>query len=1750
MPPPSASPSLTSPPLSPTSPSSAATSPRSHSFKNLFRRSRSRPELAPVVVASPRTPTIDEDEPSEDLRPQSPSVVLSPASPDFPPIGLPPLPDQQPTELVPARVLPLPDAKEQKGGAKMDKTLRHSLALLDERLAEIQHLGGVQSPSWMGESEPVEEEERLASDTDSVEEGKTRLAELMMGSAPGTSRLGAKDVSLNSLSSFTSGTSSEDAFDIADFPSLDHLGSSFGLTAPLAASNSSAAGSNGRRSSDLMTFPVPPSLPNIPLRRPSAPALEVEHAEELVFEQLAELGQGDEMQGLGLFSTGTAQAGRSRASSSASSQTDFSGVSGRSFDASTMNTSWGHREKDEEPFPPELNNTLPLFSGTATSRTSVRPLPQPINPLLANMGSAHPALASPFVEGGSFAAPSLSDIGRSRANSLAPLSPTGSVHSPSSRALPSPTNTHFSGAPSPTSRTSSHAGSATRSRANSSADSPASSVGRDSPARSASRNSGFGGYFAPMNRLGDFDGLGIPYWVGQSQPGSPTLASPMAASPAAGDEEEQEELLEDPQPLVRESAGYDHIRMVEPVVPPSPSAYQHQPQQPSSAPSSPSFSSGFSTLRRLSSFGLLKKRKSEGVLGSSGGKENFSPQSASSPRFGGLSKRKSEAALSNLLRSSKNSASSAATTAQQADKENTPTQAAPQLKTLSRRSVSTPKLNKLFGSPTSPSLAPTSPTGTASPSSRDLPGFSARPRTLSFGEAGEEASGSTGRSGGKNRFSTMIFGGANPGAKDQHGEMIPPLPPTPKEHLPPSPSFPSPRSVAKSATSSPKRAPPPAIDIAKANRLDTTQPGEVRSKASPAPTLEISASATPSSAAGSMVFSSTAESSPAESAFPATPVSSVFAGANPSIGARASMTTEDMSLAAFLKATDPDQQMIVKRPARTSSFFQPSSIFPPPSSSSGRSGSPSSRPATPLDLDLLAAGEETTSWHRPTSPALLEALKGAIAANPLAVAPGLDKQVFRPQEVVAFPVRVPATSLPPTANGTPGDSDGESSGTDDYGEGTGSSDEDDKPLGVVVPGALTAQKSLRMSAAKQRRSERTAQEKKDKEMRELAQRTSNLMRAGTKKEDPFELEQTAAMVATPAMSVDGHGDSFAAPPSRLSRPALSPIHSVGTHPSCSTITSLQSGGHDSLLPQTDAHIERRAGAGATGMKRSPSMPLDPMIAESSLTMDSPVLRQEPLPRSPAAAAAAASAPVRPSMPMQQSSSRSGGGRPRATSRAALAASPPQISPPGEAPPIPTMRPPPAPPSAAQPPLGRRPSLHPEDSHPSITRRPSLHPQQSSRSTSSPASSPSSTPQLGRRPSLHPDPQGAAMTRQFSSSSGKSSANSSDGQGLGMNLVRRPTLGARGRSGTVSSAPAVEHKVFLDAAYSQSLTVQVSERTLAGEVVAFAKGKGALGKPSNPKEALEGGWALWEVWRSIGLERPIREYELVTDVVKSWDNESNVLVFRRTPLWPILSSSARIHPCMPRTGPVQLDVKKGKWSKRFLELKEGTISYSKSEKGKDAVSLCVLSNFDVFFVSSQAAENLKAPKGYGVFALKSRLTRAHYEEKSEWCHFLCVKTADEMQGWVKTIMEAGNAVARAREQAVLGTNLTATPASSSLSGPLIPSSAFPPAEDAPPVPSIPSVTTAALTPAAAIAAAARNASRPAPPILQQRSNTLPLGGTAAGAAASASLSRNKTVVKPTTREWGAMGQGEKHAWTKESERIAKGAKQPLVDLSGR
>ncbi|GJN91736.1 hypothetical protein Rhopal_004759-T1 [Rhodotorula paludigena] len=1629
--------------------------PSSSSANPLKSRPRP-PPLAPVSV-----PALAQTQAHSDFPPQSPAVVLSPSTPDFPALALAP----EPTELVPAQLLshaapsrfadeheaavsPVESDEQQEvlvrsstpassdeGGAGSgsdegrtrvnDPTVRHSLMLLDSRLAEIESLG-FGSAAGVGRAE-----------------GEAHKAATPSGLVA--------DASLNSLASLaTSTTSSEDAFDIADFPSIDpQLDSSYEL-------DPSTLPQQRKRSSDLMSFPVPPSLPSIPISRQFAsPALD-EH-EEHMFEQLAQLGQRNSVQGLGLFSVDAPQPspvlsssiGRSSRSSTLSNS---STLSSKSFDASTLassaaNTSAGPRDKDEpvasaDVFPPELSSTVNWFA-ISPPPTTPR-LPPPIDPLLANSGagSAHPALASPFADSSSL--------------SRRP-SPTAAQYSARSSSLPQ------SRAPSRTGTTA-----------------------EADPAASHDSEP------APLPTM------------------SPVVNGPFVASPEFG---ELEILADDAAPAP---------------------ASQGQAQ----IPASPSMRFG-QTIRRLSSFGLLKKRKSDAVLRESTSSNTSVSAVAEKTERPSLSKRKSEIALSSFLRSSRSTA----------DKENSPVPTSPKAVSsrplispqqppvgpnkLTRRSASSPKLSKLFGSsneprpplPVSPSsYAGFSPASTSTSPASPPTEFSARPRTLSFGEGGA-AVGAAEQQGSlriKKRFS-MYFNQLGTGKAGD--EEIPPVPPTPKEHL-----------EAK------MRAPAGiVIDVAKANQLiDKTS-----AVPTSADTLDI---ASPRSAQMSPVFSEGAApgtSSPATSAFqqsyartfsaskplsaplptaslsaPAHQSGFAFASGPPSPGLSSAHSSAHehvdsrLSLSGFLRTTDLAEVRAetsgavepIKHSTRSSSVFPTAKLAQERIEAKQRATESRSSHRSAVDAGAGTGSRPVSpysdTWSRSASPALRDTLAQQQQAG-----------VFAPQNIVAFPVRMQVpTGLPavPAVSASPESiHDGlfdDDSAEDDYGSGTdksdsGDEDDDDRPIGVANPGALTAQKSLRLTAAKKSRSERKTRETKDKALREQQAQRS----ARARREDPFELEHAAAMVATPPVSNDGHSTApsaySAAIPRHVARPQLSPIASA------SSIASLQSMGHDSLLPQSDASIDRRSNS--AGMKRSPSAPLDPMVADSSLTIDTPEVPQEPLPR--------ARAPFR--LPSRRDSnsrerSRSRSRKPDAAQPAAPAAEAPLRSPTfAPAPPKPTFRPPPVP-SASSP------------SVPTFDRRPSLP----HKSSESPTASPGGTPNLGRRPSLHPDHRPGTISRQASGASSRS------GGSGGLSRTPTTSVGSRSRSTTVSTTPSpgIEQRIYVDSSFSQFLKVNMTDKLLVGEVVAFAKAKGALSKET-PGAQNEGGWALWESWRSLGIERPIREYEFLADVVKSWDHDENALFFRRTTMWPIISAHARLPPAVSKTGPVQIELKKSKWSKRFLELKDGVVSQSKSEKGKDSTTLCQLSNFDVFLVSADAAHRLKAPRPF-VFALKSRLTRAHFEETAEWCHYLSTKTPEEAASWVKTITEAGNSFARQREQIVLGASSAPSATSSPIPASPLLAGAAAAASTAPPVPVKPNPVRNVL-------------SRPAPPVLAQRSYTAPLPPSLAPPQPTQKpLSRHNTVIKPDSRQWAAMGEEERHDWLRKSQRTAKETKTPLVDLS--
>lgn len=189
------------------------------------------------------------------------------------------------------------------------------------------------------------------------------------------------------------------------------------------------------------------------------------------------------------------------------------------------------------------------------------------------------------------------------------------------------------------------------------------------------------------------------------------------------------------------------------------------------------------------------------------------------------------------------------------------------------------------------------------------------------------------------------------------------------------------------------------------------------------------------------------------------------------------------------------------------------------------------------------------------------------------------------------------------------------------------------------------------------------------------------------------------------------------------------------------------------------------------------------------------------------------------------------------------------------------------------------------------------------------------------------------------------------------------------------------------------TVEITSNTTAGDVVKLMASQGILDK--------SGSWMLFELAQDYGMERPVRAYELLLDVSASWDKDKllNAFVIKPTPMARLLSPSA-IPSCSPtHRGWVEWESKRGKWSKRWMELREHGLWLSKRDTGKDETFLCSMSNFDAYYVTRRH----KSPKPF-VFAIKSTDHLSLFENAADYLHVFSCNQRDG-EKWMEAILVA-------------------------------------------------------------------------------------------------------------------------------------------------
>ncbi|KAI9828454.1 MAG: hypothetical protein M1832_002882 [Thelocarpon impressellum] len=218
---------------------------------------------------------------------------------------------------------------------------------------------------------------------------------------------------------------------------------------------------------------------------------------------------------------------------------------------------------------------------------------------------------------------------------------------------------------------------------------------------------------------------------------------------------------------------------------------------------------------------------------------------------------------------------------------------------------------------------------------------------------------------------------------------------------------------------------------------------------------------------------------------------------------------------------------------------------------------------------------------------------------------------------------------------------------------------------------------------------------------------------------------------------------------------------------------------------------------------------------------------------------------------------------------------------------------------------------------------------------------------------------------------------------------------------VSAVNAGERRVKIR--YEESvINLPVNPDTTALDLIFAATAK--FREPIKPEACI-----LVEAFTQVGLERPLRHYEHVRDVMNSWDRDTqNGLVLMPSPSGGAAEDLEEDH--VPREPASELSVfmyysqKPGKWDKRWITLRpDGQMFVAKKAgaKDKDVTNICHLSDFDVYAPTKRQAKELKISKKV-CFAVKSQQRSSMFLSTANFVHFVATEDRALAAEWYRAV----------------------------------------------------------------------------------------------------------------------------------------------------
>ncbi|KAI3550996.1 hypothetical protein CSPX01_01491 [Colletotrichum filicis] len=226
----------------------------------------------------------------------------------------------------------------------------------------------------------------------------------------------------------------------------------------------------------------------------------------------------------------------------------------------------------------------------------------------------------------------------------------------------------------------------------------------------------------------------------------------------------------------------------------------------------------------------------------------------------------------------------------------------------------------------------------------------------------------------------------------------------------------------------------------------------------------------------------------------------------------------------------------------------------------------------------------------------------------------------------------------------------------------------------------------------------------------------------------------------------------------------------------------------------------------------------------------------------------------------------------------------------------------------------------------------------------------------------------------------------------------------------SASNAGERRVTIRCMQS-SISLPVTPDTTPSEILYSAAN--LMTHNINPQTSV-----VLECYFAFGLERRLRRYEPVALVMNSWDRDTQhcllIVPGESTDKNPDLNLEGVPRTIDPPPGLINFALyhsqRPGKWNKRYVTLLETGQMFSAKKKDaklsdKDAVSLCHLSDFDLYTVTEKdMLKQIRAPKK-NCFAVKSQQKSTVFQNTENFIHFFAtddLKLAEDfqkvIQGW--------------------------------------------------------------------------------------------------------------------------------------------------------